>query len=121
MAVPVAVLMTTGALRALLERFPPPAVVAVPGNRLRQRLVERALPAPSERRDLGDVDRVAAVVPESVFDVLHRRLVGAEGGEQLVDERPVGSLVAGADVVDLARRARVEHELDAGAVVVDVD
>ena len=106
---------------ARLQRAPPPLVGAVPVDGGLERLVERALLRPPERGDLGDVDRVAAVVAEAVLDVLDRRLVLAEQREELVDEHPVGRLVAGADVVDLAGRALVEHEVDAGAVVVDVE
>src|SRR2546427_8176683 len=109
-------LMPSRALRALLERFPPPAVVAIPRDRLLECFIERSLLTPAERRHLGDVDRIATVVPEAIGDVLHRPFVLAEDGEQLVDEHPVGGLVASADVVDLARRAGVERELHARAV-----
>src|SRR6476646_10527000 len=106
---------------ALLERFPPPAVVAVPRDRRLERFVEGAGATPPECGDLGDVDRVTAVVTETVGDVLHRLLTGPEEREQLVDEDTVRGLVAGADVVELARRAVVEHQLHARAVVVDED
>ena len=76
--------------------------------------------AQPERGDLGDVDRVAAVVAEAVVDVLDHRLAGAEQREELVGELAVRGLVAGADVVDLADAPCAQHEVDARAVVVDV-
>ena len=68
---------------------------------------------------LRGVDRVAAVVAEPVLDVVDHRLVVAEELEDRVGELAVGDLVAGADVVDLADRALAQHEVDAGAVVLD--
>src|SRR5207344_2698717 len=82
---------------------------------------ERVVPLPTEGGDLRDVDRVPAVVAEAVGHVLDQFLARAELLEQLVDEDAVGDLVAGTDVVDLTVCATVEHELHAGAVVVDVD
>ncbi len=103
------------------ERPPPPLVVAVPGDRLLERLVERTLLPPPEVGDLGDVDRVAAVVAEPVLDVVDAALVLAEQRQELVDERAVGRLVPGADVVDLAGLALLQHEVNARAVVVDIE
>src|SRR3982074_3158468 len=73
-------------LRRLLQRFPPPAIVAIPVDGGLECLVQRAGSAPPERRDLRDVDRIPAIVPEAVGDVLHGFLADAEQREQLVDQ-----------------------------------
>ena len=53
-----------------LDRLPPVAVLAVPGDRLRQPgLAERVRRRPAERAQLGVVERVAAVVAGAVLDV----------------------------------------------------
>ena len=101
-----------------LQRFPPPAVGRVPLDGLGEGFVERSLPAPSERGDLRDVDGVAAVVSEAVGDVLDEVFAPPGQREQLVDERTVGRLVAGSDVVDLAGLASLQREMHTRAVVV---
>ncbi len=82
---------------------------------------KRALQLPAEGRDLVDVHRVAPVVAEAVGDGLDVRLVAAAQLQQSVGQLAVGDLVVRADVVDLADRAPVEHELDGAVVVLDVD
>src|SRR5690606_16712452 len=105
----------------LLERAPPPLVVAVPLDRRQERLVEGVLLAPAEGGHLVDVHRVAAVVAGAVGHVVDALLPHPEDLEQLVDEDAVGRLVAGPDVVDLAGLALLEHEADRRAVVLDVE
>ena len=56
----------------------------------------------------------------AVFDVLHHFLTDPEDSEEFVDEHAVGCFVPGADVVDLADGPLGEHQVDARAVVVDV-
>ena len=58
---------------------------------------------------------------EPVGDGLDERLVAPGQLEQPVGELAVGDLVAGADVVDLADRALLEHEVRGAVVVLDVD
>src|SRR5207237_5439981 len=96
-----------------LEWLPPPAIGAVPLDRLGQGFVERTLPGPAQRGDLGDVDGVATVVAEAVGDVLDEVLVTSDQTEELVDEYAVGRLVPGSDVVDLAGHAVAEREVHA--------
>ena len=95
------------------------AVGEVPGDRLGDALLERLLRLPAERAQLGRVERVAAVVAGAVLDVADQRLVGARQPEDVADDLDVLALVVAADVVDLARRALPQHELDPGAVVLD--
>src|SRR5262245_2037408 len=75
---------------AVLQGLPPPGVVAVPGDRVLERLAELALRRPPERRHLVDRDRVAAVVPEAVLDGLDHRLRLPESLEERVRELEVG-------------------------------
>src|SRR5437899_9508490 len=82
-----------------LQRLPPPPVLPVPLDRRRQRLVEVVGRGPSQTTHLGDVERVAPVVPEPVGDVLDHRVVLPQQSEDLLGEDAVGDLVADADVV----------------------
>ena len=59
----------------LLQRLPPPAVVAVPGDRGGERLVESRAGRQPSASTLAGRDRVAAVVAEPVGDRLDERLV----------------------------------------------
>src|SRR5689334_2046580 len=72
--------------RAGLQRLPPVPVVPVPGDRVRQSLIERHLRLVAQlATDLAVVDRVAQVVPAAsgVDDPLDERLVPPGGGHQL--------------------------------------
>src|SRR5690606_26132818 len=63
------------AVLARPDRFPPVAVVAVPGDRSLDPLVEvDASPPPEALGPIGR-ERVAAVVPEPVADVVDQRFV----------------------------------------------
>ena len=87
-----------------------------------ERLVERALPAPAERGRSWRCRPSSGGRGRAGRSTYSTHLLAlAEQREQLVDEHPVRRLVAGTDVVDLARRALVQHELHARAVVVDVE
>ena len=106
----------------MLERLPPLAVVAVPVDRRGERVVERSAQRPArERGELADVDRIAAVVPETIVDRLDERVVASGEREQPRRQLAVGQLVAGTDVVDLAGHTLLEHELRGDVVVLDVD
>src|SRR5680860_1360583 len=94
------------------ERFPPGAVIAVPGDRGLEGLAEVALRLPAERLDLGRVDGVAPVVTEAVLHVVDHGLVVAGHLEDRVGEEAVRDLVARADVVDLADASRSQHDVD---------
>src|SRR3954468_6060629 len=112
----------TVAPASLLERAPPRLVVAVPGHRVGKALLERHLRLVAELgADLVVGQRVAVVVTLAVLDVLDVRVPTATARlEQPLGQLAVGELDAAADVVDLAGAAALEHELDATAVVVDV-
>src|SRR4051812_28333844 len=111
--------MSVQQLRALLERLPPVTVCPVPLDGVGQALLERNLRLVAElAADLGDVDGIALVVAEPVGDLLDAVPPGAGGLEQLAGELLVRELGATADVVNLARAATGEHQVDAAAVVV---
>ena len=82
-------------------------------------LAERVLGRPAERPQLGVVDRVAAIVARAILDVADQAGVGAGQLEDAVGDLDV-LVVLAADVVDLARRALVQDELDPGAVILGV-
>ena len=98
-------LLVVRAVVAGLDRLPPVAVVAVPGDRLGQAVRERARRRPAERPELRGVQRVAAIVPGAVLDVTDERLVGAGQLEDRPRQVAVLDLLAAADVVDLTARS----------------
>src|SRR3954452_2722349 len=100
------------AVGAGADRLPPPRVVAVPGHGLVQARVEADPRLPPEPPDLVRGERVAAVVPEAVGDVLDQRLVAAGQVEDAPDDLEVRALVRAAGVVGLAGRALLEHGPD---------
>ena len=78
-------------------------------------------PSPSAR-DLGRVDGSSAgrgPRRSSTYSTISSP--GPGQGQEPLGEVPVGQLVAGPDVVDLARLARPQHRVDGGAVVLDVE
>src|SRR5206468_12893814 len=105
---------------ARLDRLPPGAVVAVPLDGLREAFLEAPLGLPAELAQLRGVERVAAIVPGAILDVADQRGVGARELEDALGDVQVLALLA-ADVVDLARRSLLEHQLDGGAVVACVE
>src|SRR6185436_17574803 len=125
-------------LAGLHLRAPVP-VVQVPLYRATQAPCEIVRGLPAELgADLPGVDRVAPVVPGAIGDeALQRGVRGhaprrerrvGPGGEQVledgaqpVDDLQVRPLVAPPDVVLLAEASALEHEEDAGAVVLDVE
>src|SRR5581483_8322347 len=109
------------AILAGLDRLPPVAAGAVPVDRLRQAgLAERVPRRPSDRAQLGVVERVAAVVTGAVLDVADQARVGARQLDDPVRDLDVLELLA-ADVVDLARLALAEDQLDGRTMVVCVE
>src|SRR5690349_15720718 len=85
------------------ERLPPGPVLPVPVDGVRQTFREADRRSVAEfGTDLGDVDRVAQVVPEPVLDVLDLVPTGAGGLEQQPGQLFVGQFGTAADVVDLA-------------------
>src|SRR4051812_26856481 len=71
------VALVVRAVVAGADRLPPPGVVAVPGDGLLEALGEADGGLPAQRADLLGAERVAAVVPGAVGDVLDLGLVGA--------------------------------------------
>ena len=103
-------------VRTRLQRLPPGAVVAVPGDGR-----ARGPSSNGDRRrvaqlvaDLGDVQRVPPVVALAVVDAVAPVPVPARSpSSSTLGELPVGQLGAAADVVDLAGPALLERQLDA--------
>src|SRR5690606_19745156 len=109
------------AVLAGADRLPPPGVVAVPLHRPLEPLVEADARPPAERLDLVGAQRVAEVVARAVADVLDERLVGADELDDPPHDLDVLLLVRPADVVDLARPALAQHEVDRTREVLDVE
>ena len=87
-----------------------------------ERLVEVVAAAPAERADLGRCRPSSGgrgPAGPATYSIIDSSWPSS--ASRRVDEVPVGGLVAGADVVDLAGRALAQHQVDAGAVVVDVE
>src|ERR1044071_8032742 len=103
------------------DRFPPPAVVAVPAHRPLEPVGEPPLRLPAERPRLLGAEGVATVVAGPVGDVFDQRLVGARVFDDPLDDLEVRRLVRAADVVDLAGLAALEHGPDPAREVLDVD
>ncbi len=95
---------------------------AVPLDRVAQPGRELAARLPTELAlDFAGVDRVAAVVPETVGHVTNEATRLAEYVEDEDRNVDVLPLVAAAEIVDLADRAFAQHEVDASTVILDVD
>src|SRR5439155_3731548 len=103
-----------------LDRLPPAAVLAIPGDGLPEPVLEAPLRGPAERRELRAIERVAAVVAETVLDVPDEPGVGTGELQDPAGQLEVLELTA-ADVVDLSGLPFAQDELDRGAVVADVD
>src|SRR5437899_160135 len=102
-----------------LDRLPPASVRAVPLDRLRQAFLERAPSPPAEPLELRGVERIAAVMAEPVVDVADEGWVGPGQLDDQPGDVQVLALLP-ADVVDLARPALAQDELDRGTVIVHV-
>src|SRR6202521_2521115 len=104
------------------DALPPAAVLAVPGDRRGERVLEAVARSPAELAGgLRRVDGVAAVVPGAVLDVLDERLGLTEQRQHALDDLDVAALAGGAEVVDLPRLALLERGEEPAAVVLDVD
>src|SRR5438132_730134 len=104
-----------------LDRLPPAAVRAVPLDGLAHSLPEVARRPPAELLELPGAERVTPVVAGAVLDVAQQRAVRARQLEDELDHLDVLVLVAAADVVGLAGLPLAQHELDPGAMVLDVE
>ena len=106
----------------------PLLVVEIPVDRQDDALLEGGLRVPAEVvLDLGGVDAVAAVVAQTVGDVLDEVLADAVILQAVVellddglDDEDIGALVVAADVVDLADLAAVADHVDGFAVILNV-
>ena len=106
----------------------PLLVVEVPVDGQDDALLEGSLGVPAQIvLDLGGVDAVAAVVAQTVGDVLDEVFADAVVLEAVVellddglDNEDVGALVVAADVVDLADLAAVADHVDGLAVILNV-
>src|SRR5262249_54802261 len=96
----------------LLALTPPPVLLPVPGHRPGKPGVERDPRPPAKRLDLARVERVPAVVPGAIGNRTDERVRLAYQAEDAAREIDVPHLVASADVVDLARRPRLDDEIE---------
>src|SRR5580693_9658114 len=113
--------LVVGTVLARANRLPPPRVVAIPRDRLLQALSEAHARRPAEGAHLLGGQRVAAVVPGAVADVLDLGLPRAGQLDDAPHDRHVRLLVGAAGVVDLALHAMLEHVADRGGEVGGVD
>src|SRR5690349_16399563 len=73
-AVPVLRLVVLAVLGVLiLDRTPPPLVVAIPADGFRQSFLEGFLRLPPQRLQLGRIQRIASIVPGPISDRLDQR------------------------------------------------
>src|SRR3954469_9137446 len=86
----------------LLDRPPPPLVLAVPVDHLAQADLELDLWRPAETAQLRRIEAVPTIVPGSIGDRLDQRQRLAELRQDAMREVHVHHVVAAADVVDLA-------------------
>src|SRR5438876_2519844 len=104
-----------------LERPPPRLVLAIPRDRRPERLPEPVTRRPAELAHRLRLARVAPVVAGPVLHRLDQRLGFPGELEDLPREDDVLDLVAAPDVVDLAVAPFAQHQVDACAVVEDVE
>src|SRR3954471_18101651 len=109
------------AVLARADRLPPPLVLAVPLDRLRQPLGEAPRGLPAELPDLRRGQRIAPIVARAVRHVLDEGLVAIGRGQDAPDDVDVGGLVRAAHVVDLARQPLAESQVDRPREVLDVE
>src|SRR6266542_4050884 len=105
-AVTVLSLVVLAVFRVLvLDRPPPPLVLAIPVHSFREPLVKAFLWFPSKRLELRGVERIASVVSGAIRD---RRDQGGRLSDQIEDavgQIDVLDFVAATNVVDLAVRS----------------
>ena len=103
-------------------------MVEIPVDGQDDALLERGLGVPAQIvLDLGGVDAVAAVVAQTVGNVLDQILADAVVLQAVVqlrddglDDEDVGALVVAAHIVDLADLAAVADHIDGLAVILNV-
>src|ERR1051325_1429115 len=88
----------------VLDRPPPPLVVAVPPDGFCEAVVERLARPPAQRPQLPGVERIAAIVAGTVGHRLDQRVGLADERQDPVRQVHVLDVVAAADVVDLPGR-----------------
>jgi hypothetical protein len=107
---------------AFLERLPPPAIIAIPLNNVRQTLAELNLRGVAKFRvDLADVNAVATVVAFPVGNFVHEGAIATCGLEEQVGELGVGELSSTPNVVYLTGFAALENKRYPAAMVVNVE
>src|SRR5262249_1941526 len=104
----------------ILDRPPPRLVLPVPADGGREPGVEVLARRPAERRQLRRVERVAPIVARAIRHRCDERRRPPDERQNPVREIDVLHLVAAADVVDLARHPLVDQQVDAAAVILDV-
>src|SRR5918996_3683265 len=104
---------------ARLDPLPPGTVVAVPGDGLDERLGELAPRLPAQCPQARGVDRVATIVTGPVLDVPDEGWAHTGQLDDAPHDVEVLQLLAG-DVVDAARLALAQDELDPRAVILGV-
>src|SRR5215211_82880 len=112
-------LVVVASVLARLDRLPPVATLAVPGDRLGETLLESTAWLPLEGVDPGGVEAVAAIVPRAVGDVPHETRIRAAELENQVCHLEILALLS-ANVVNAPRLALAQDEVYGGALVLDV-
>src|SRR5215207_4202979 len=112
-------LVVVKSVLARLDRLPPVATLAVPGDRLGETLLESTAWLPTEGVDPGGVESVAAIVPRAIGDVPHETRIRAAELENQVCHLEIVALLS-ANVVNASRLALAQDEVDGGALVLDV-
>ena len=97
------------------------AVVGIPGHGGLQAVGELDARGVAHRTEQGVIEAVAAIVALAVGDGYHHLPGGAAGRQNGGGEFAVGQLGAAVDVVDPAGGAFFQDELDAPAVVIDME
>ena len=104
-----------------VQWLPPRHGCRVPLHRGPQALGERNARRVAQTSQHRVVQRVAAVVPLPVLDRRHHVPADPAGVEDGRRQLPIGQLHVAIDMVDPARFAGLEHELDTPAVIVHVN
>src|SRR6266567_3080779 len=96
----------------VLDRTPPPLVLAVPRHRFGESPIEGHFRSPADGLELRGVERIPSIVPGPVCHRPDERRGLAEQVEDAVREIDISNLIAAADVVDLAGDTALDQQID---------
>src|SRR5215813_12493963 len=109
------------AMSGPLQRFPPATVLLLPADGIGQAPAERYARGEAHAPEQRVVQRVPPSVPLAVLDMGDHLPVRAAAFEQCPGQLIIGQLRVPVDVIHPPRLSAFEHQLDAPAVVIDVD